>query len=145
MANYTSVCRTNYFKVGRPEEFLLWVKTLPNVIWQEEHPDEHDLKGMLYVEDGDGGGWPNYRCTDEDDQPICHEDMEFDIFDELAEFLAPNEVAIFMEVGSEKIRYLHGQAIAVHSSGEVIDISLNDIYQRVNEAWPDSKPTECNY
>jgi hypothetical protein len=144
VANYMSTCRTNYFKVGRPKEFMEWLETVPDVIWEEKNPDNPDMVGMLYVENPDGAGWPSWRYPPNDTDEL-EDDIEFDIFEEIPQFLAPNEVAIFMEVGAEKLRYLHGQSIAVHSSGQMLEINLNDIYKLVNKEWPDSAPSECSY
>ncbi len=40
----------------------------------------------------------------------------------------PGEMAVFLEVGNEKMRYLLGQATAVESTGQIIEINLNDVY-----------------
>ena len=55
-------------------------------------------------------------------------DLSFDFFTELQKHLPEGIVAIFMEVGSEKYRYLVGQSIAV-SSKEIKVINLSDIYE----------------
>ena len=38
-------------------------------------------------------------------------------------------VAIFIDAGSEKLRYIHGCAVAINSKGESVRIMLNDIYE----------------
>jgi hypothetical protein len=58
------------------------------------------------------------------------EDKEFDLTAELAEHLSKGQVAILMEVGAEKQRYLTGEAIAVNSKGRVVFLSLGDIYRK---------------
>ena len=143
MANYESACRTNYFKIGRPKEFMKWIETVPDVVWQEKNPDNPDMIGMLYVDSLDGTSWPSWRYIEDENGE--DDETEFEIFEEIAEFLAPGEVAIFMEVGAEKLRYLYGQSVAVHSSGQILDISLNDIYKLVHEEWPDATPSDCSY
>lgn len=140
MANYMSSCRSNYFKIGRPLEFMEWIGQFPDVVFEERRgPDSpQDMYGMVYVDNPDGAGWPCWRF-DEDDNEI-----EVDFFQDFAEFLAPDEVAVFMEVGAEKLRYLYGVAIAVHSNGETISVSLTDIMDKCFDQWA-IQPTDCTY
>ena len=64
MANYMAVCRTNYFKVGRPKEFLAWVESISDLVWApRDTGNPHDMVGMLYSNHPDGSGWP---CWDDD-------------------------------------------------------------------------------
>ena len=44
--------------------------------------------------------------------------------------LVEGQVAVLMEVGSEKYRYVTGQTIAVRWDGRVVHLSLNDIYEK---------------
>jgi len=140
MANYMSACRSNYFKIGRPKEFMEWIGTFPDVVFEQtESPDSlNDLYGMVYVDNPDGAGWPTWRFTDDG------EEEEVDFFYELSQFLAPGEVAIFQEVGAEKLRYLFGQSIAVNHKGEILTVDLNEIIYKVESEWGVS-PTACTY
>lgn len=140
MANYMSSCRSNYFKIGRPKEFMDWVSKLPDVVWEAKvSPDSpNDMYGMIYVSNPDGAGWPTWFYDDEDDE------QELDFFYEVSQFLAPGEVAVFQEVGAEKLRYLFGQSIAVNDKGEILTVSINDIFEKVNSEWGVS-PTDCSY
>ena len=61
--------------------------------------------------------------------------MEIDFHCELSEHLAEDAVAILMEVGYERIRYVIGFAVAVNSDGDVLAISTDDIYSKVAEEW----------
>ena len=132
MANYYSAARSNYFKIGRPKEFIEWIKDVPDVVWdtREDKSDPHDLVGMVYVDNPDGGGWPSWRYNEE-----TGEDEEIDFFHSLSEFLAPGEVAVFMETGAEKLRYLCGYACAVNDKGEYLEVNLTDIYDRIRDEW----------
>ena len=146
MANYISACRSNYFKIGKPKEFLEWLAQVPDVEWsQKESPDSpSDMYGCLIGNNPDGAGWPSWIYTENEDGE--EEERELDFFLEVSEFLAPGEIAVFEEVGSEKLRYLYGQAIAVRSDGEIISISLFDIYDRVKQEWPEwNEPTQAAY
>ena len=133
VANYYSSARTNDFKVGTPKEFYDWVATLPGVEFQERHPGHPDLIGCLLVNDSDGAGWPTYRYDDE-----TGEEGEIDIFNEIVQYLAPGEVVIFQEVGAEKLRYLVGYSVAVNSEGDIIKVSIDDIYQQAKAQWAES-------
>jgi hypothetical protein len=53
-------------------------------------------------------------------------------------------VAVVMEVGSEKMRYLIGYAAAVDARGRRIQIALSDIYRRCQETFG-IEPTLAEY
>lgn len=50
--------------------------------------------------------------------------------DLVAAHLVDGDVAVFLEVGAEKMRYLGGIAYAVNSQGESRTVSLEDIYEQ---------------
>jgi hypothetical protein len=66
------------------------------------------------------------------------------IFAEIAEFLIDGEIAVFMEVGAEKLRYCNGYAIAVHSNGEYETLNLDRIYDFAEQRWG-KRPTVAEY
>jgi hypothetical protein len=136
MANYVAYARSNYFRVRGEAAFLGWVGTLPGVVARRE--DGHPERFALLVEDGDDGGWPNWRYDDEQ----AGEEEEIDLHAELAGHLADAEVAVLQEVGSEKLRYLVGYAVAVNHRGERLSVSIDDVYERVRQAgWGDDVST----
>lgn len=53
-----------------------------------------------------------------------------DFLDLVANYLAPEEVAIFITIGNEKMRYLVGMAEAINAQGERVLVSLNQIYEQ---------------
>lgn len=132
MANYYAAARSNYFKIGRPKEFMEWIKDMPDVVFEprEKQSDPQDLVGMVYVDNPDGAGWPSWRYDEE-----TGDEEEIDFFYDLAQFLAPGEVAVFMETGAEKLRYLCGYACAVNDKGEYLEVNINDIYTKVSDEW----------
>ncbi len=69
----------------------------------------------------DSGGWPTLDTEN---------DVEIDLTAEFAEHLSKEQVAILMEAGAEKLRYVIGEAAAVNSRGRVVFLSLGDIYRR---------------
>lgn len=120
MANYIATCRSNYFKVKDPETFLAAMELIPNIVVDSDNNDE-----TFYIlgDDPDGAGWPNWIYDDE-----TGEETEVDLFATVANHLQDGEVAVFMEAGAEKQRYVIGCAVAVNSKGECRTIHLHDIY-----------------
>lgn len=127
MANYVGHARSNYFRVRDEAAFLRWVETLPGVVARRE--DGNPECFVLLVEDGENGGWPSLRYHEE-----VEDEEEIHLHAELAEHLSDGEVAVLEEVGSEKLRYLVGYAVAVNHRGETLSISLDDIYEKVRAA-----------
>ncbi|MCY1718571.1 hypothetical protein OVA26_16665 [Microbacterium sp. SL62] len=79
------------------------------------------------------GAWPSFdedgiamRLDLDDETPVP------DKFESLhalvASHLVDGEVAIFIEVGAEKMRYLGGVALAVNAAGETRRVDLDDIH-----------------
>lgn len=129
MANYMGSARSNHFRVRDEAAFLHWVESLPGVMARMD--DGNPERFALLVEDGDGGGWPNWRYEER-----TEDEGELDIYAELAGHLADGEVAILQEVGAEKLRYLVGYAVAVNYRGETLAVSIDDIYAKVrNAGW----------
>lgn len=121
MANYYCSCRTNYFKVKDPEAFKEAMLRFSVLVC------EKDTLFCLLGEDPDGAGWP---CYDEDTWE------DFDFFAYVADFLADNSVAIFIEAGAEKLRYIHGSAHAINNKKECEHINLNAIYKKAKSLVP---------
>ena len=126
MANYVGSARSNYFKVKDLEKFKAWCKELEiEVVVSDKDPE---LVTMLVGRDSDTGGWPNWRSNPEAADP-SEDDEEVDLEKELSAHLRPGWVAVLVEVGSEKLRYLHGHATAVNSKGKTKTVNLNQIYK----------------
>jgi hypothetical protein len=132
MANYYATARSNYFKVGKPTEFMDWLNKINGVSFEERDidPEAKDMVGFLYCDDADGAGWPCYQWNED-----LETDEDIDFARELAQFLAPDSVAILFEVGHEKLRYLVGYAVAVHHTGDIIQLALTDIYEKIKDEW----------
>ena len=130
MANYLCAARTNYFKVRDVVAFREWASQYCVSVIR----DDHDLVGLLN-EDPDGGSWPSY--DPETDEEIC-------FTEELSKHLQEGQVAILMEAGAEKLRYVFGQAVAVDHEGNELYVNLRDIYKLVEEEWG-ARPTPCEY
>lgn len=136
MANYTAAARSNYFRVKNPKAFRRWCDRLNLDIIQ---PDEGGPEPFFAItpSDDDTGCWPSFHPES---------DEEIDINHEFAPHLDPRDVAILMQSGHEKLRYITGFAIAVHADGRTLSISLHDIYDRAREEFgQDLSITEAIY
>jgi hypothetical protein len=135
MANYTATARTNYFSV---RDVAAFAAALPGdlTIARNAHGQ------VAVLAQTDGGAWPTATYDD-----VVGDFRAFDIADLIAEHLLDRQVAILMEVGSERMSYVVGVAVAINSSGERRMVSLDDIYPLARQigdcvteaAW--SRPT----
>jgi hypothetical protein len=123
MADWYGSARSNYFKVEDEAGFEEFLKTLPDVTFQR-------AEGGLFAlfSDNEYGGWPAYIWIQDDAQ-------DFDLISAVAPWLAEDSVAVFMEVGAEKLRYLTGWAVAVNKKGQQVMVSIDDIYDKAKEAF----------
>lgn len=102
MSNFEAKVRSNYFKVKSRKKF-------------DEFLCRWTLRALAENEKTRLVGFTTEDMTDHGAIQNPEEDQQADFCAELAAQLKPGEVAIFMEVGSEKIRYLFGHATAVNS------------------------------
>lgn len=122
MANYCGTARSNYFRVKDKQKFAEWCNSLElEPIYTKDDLTKDELCGFLV--NTEYGSIPNFRM--EGDECI---DIDFII--ELSTHLTDGEVAIVMEIGAEKMRYLQGFAEAVNSKGETAIVTLDDIYDK---------------
>lgn len=116
MANYYATSRTNTFSVKEPQAFRAWADRLGVRIHQRNEA------GGFVLDPGEGtdsGAFPSHDPeTDE----------EIDFAGQLSAHLAEGNVAVIVEIGSEKLRYLHGHAVAVNSQGKQVHVDLGHIY-----------------
>ena len=134
MANYYGQGRTNYFAVKDADAFKAEMANYPVEVITDE-VDGETLYGLLDA-NPDGGGWDwSYIAELEDeDGEIVETDMEIDWPEVFARHLVDGHVAILMETGAEKYRYLIGYALAVNSKGETREVNLSkDIYTLAQE------------
>lgn len=119
MANYYAAARSNYFRVKDLEKFL---EELPDGV---EVQESHKYPGYLCLIEagGDSSGW-RFDIEDEDG-----EILEDGLIEIIAKHLTPGDVAVLIETGAEKLRYLNGYAVAVNSRGETVGINLDQIYE----------------
>ncbi len=129
MANWHGHARSNYFTVKDEAAFRSWAAKRGLEVWEEteEKPadgkDPRKLFGVAPDDDiSDSGGWPVFIFDADEDN------YEVDLVAELAELIQDDQIVVFKEVGSEKLRYINGHATAFNSTGERIDLDLDDIY-----------------
>jgi hypothetical protein len=134
MSDYYAKCRSNYFKVKDEDSFREWIGDYDVEIFTDTKNGDQ-LFGFISC---DGFG-----CI-----PVIWEDEETgeerSILDEISEYLADGETVVIQEVGSEKMRYFCGIAIAIHSSGKFVNLNLRDIYQIATEKFG-GEISECEY
>lgn len=66
-----------------------------------------------------------YREEHTDTRPYAENIEEL-----VSRHLIAGDVAVFMEAGAEKFRYVGGAAVAVNSHGETVSVNLDDIYDK---------------
>lgn len=147
MANYYASARSNYFRVKDEAVFRNWVGRYDAL----EVIDGDGMVGLLCT-GGDGDGWPSMRWLTDDELAAipesepCEEFVEIDFLAELSAHLVPGSVAVLMEAGAEKLRYISGWAAAVDSTGETVSLSLSRIMDLAREKFgPAAEITECQY
>ena len=133
MANWHGAARTNYVRVKSEQAFRDWAETLGEVEVVE------DREGRLALLELSGEGWPVW--TEEDEE--TGEEYERSVPCELAEHLQEGSIAVLMESGAEKLRYVTGFAVAVNSSGELLEIDLNQIHDLIREAGWEGEATRA--
>lgn len=72
--------------------------------------------------------------------------VEYDLDVLISQHLENGVVAVFMESGHEKMRYINGHAIAVTNKG-IVEIDLNNIYEKASAEFsiPVEKIARCEY
>jgi hypothetical protein len=132
LANWYGFSRSNYFKVKDREQFEAWVDGIDDLEILAENDGRFAINGAWY------GGWPHARCHDErNDTPI-------DLACELSAHLEEGEIAVLLQAGAEKLRYITGDALAVNHRGEQVTLSLDDIYGLAKTAFG-GVPSDASY
>lgn len=135
MANYYASARTNYFAVTDLEGFKADIESKTSsitVVTQEKYG--LTLVALLSEDDG---GFP-FQYEDEDGDYV-----ELDWAEIFKAHLEDGWVAIIMESGAEKLRYITGYAVAYNSKGDVVTINLDDIYAKAESIG--TKITQATY
>lgn len=127
MANYVSRWRSNWFSVRDRAAFDAWVGRYPSVTVETRDSGQ---VALFDAHDGDHDGVPSIWLDPETDEWV-----DVDFLGELSDHLAPDAVAVVMEVGAEKLRYLTGMIDAVRPDGSRLHQSLSSFPDVVEQAW----------
>lgn len=138
MANWYGTARTNYVTVmdGKLDELKQSVE--PFSIDVVESNDG----SVCFLSSTFDGSWPTTIIDDDGSE------HEFDMQDNILQYLTDDSVLILMEVGAEKQRYLTGVAIAYKKGHRKIKISLDDIYKKAENSFNKDNSTTittCTY
>ncbi len=126
MANYYASARSNYFRVKDLAAFRAAMTPLSvEVVGNDDDPQQVALLS------DDEAGWPSGYWDEASDT-----DVEVDVAELVAGHLADGWVAVFMEAGHEKLRYVAGCATAINAAGQVRQIRLDDIYGLAKQLGP---------
>ena len=137
MANYYASARTNYFAVTDLEAFKAELESKTSSVQVVSKEQDGLTLVALLGSDDDGGGFP-FEYEDEDGEYV-----ELDWAEIFKAHLEDGWVAIIMESGAEKLRYIAGYAVAYNSKGETVAIDLNQIYEKAKSLG--SNITEATY
>lgn len=141
MSNYYGKARTNYFRVD-PDKRAAFdafaAKYKVEVLEEDGETGRVALCPGDYTDDGSFPGYDPALEAEGKDPDICFIEL-------LSAFLAPGSVAILMETGHDKLRYLGGYAIAIDHTGHQVDVGLNEIYKRAEAAFPAAEITRAEY
>jgi hypothetical protein len=134
MATYYETARTNYFLVKDIEAFKNRLELFTALeVWVEKM----DGKDYVCLINSNENGFP-FDVYDD----ILGEYIEIDWEGIFSEHLQDDSVAIIMGAGAEKLRYIHGYAVAFNNKGETRQIHLVDIYKIAEELGKDVKKAE---
>ena len=134
MANYYGTSRSNYFKVKNKEKF----KELCAVL-DVEMIERDDLVGFICSHSEDGS-LPSYVYNEKTQD---HEDIN--LCQMIAPHLRKGQVAVMVEAGAEKHRYVHGFALAVNWQGKEESVYTGQIYDLVIKNLGVKKVTKAEY
>jgi len=132
--------RSNYFKVKDPDAFYAFAQRFKQDFQVFPAPANHNQAGKVCLLGLSGRGIPEAEIQSEasDSKQWTTEEWmekrrEIDFPSELSEHLADGEVAVFMELSADHLRFLHGYAVAVNASGMTQTIKLADIYEQAEK------------
>lgn len=139
MANYYCAARTNYFRVdpAKREAFDAFAKRLRLTV----QPEPHDADLLACFPGADDGAFPSV----DPEKEAAGEPSDIDFIQTLASFLAPGSIAVIVEAGAEKLRYVSGVAVAVDRTGHEVSLDLNEIYALARSTFDGAEVTAANY
>lgn len=131
MSNDIGAARSNYFHVQDSDAFRAALAAASADLQVWTHGDGSDPSFVaIYSDDPDTGCWPSGYFDEQDDW------VELDLVALIAPHLRDGEVAVLMEAGFQKLRYVFGHTVAFNATGETVQLNLNDIYQQARTLGP---------
>ena len=124
MANYYELGRTNYFNVKEPEVFKEELSNYSVELISNSQGQVGFISGDLE----DGIPWMKYN-------PDTEEDEEIDWVEIISRHIVPDELAIMVWIGNEKLRYLSSGVIAIDSNGIFAETGLNKFYEELADKF----------
>lgn len=121
--------QSNWFLPSNLTAFRVWISH----IWHLEHQEKESKHGTLVqFFSGDITGVPQHKTWY---GPDGKEDgVEADLFEELPDFIAPGWVCVVKECGYlDDATILVGRSWAVNSTGQVVEIDVDTIYQHAEQ------------
>jgi len=150
MANYYGTFRSNYFRVKDIPAFQAFCAKVCGIDVEDKADDNGETIFSIIDDHPDGAGSPNTMSFIDEDGEEYYDSIEDipenegkDFFELIGEHVADDDVAVFMEAGAEKHRYIVGYAIAIHK-GQIEQISLDNIYDIAKEKFG-IVPTKATY
>jgi hypothetical protein len=142
MADWCGTARSNYFQVRDEAAFRDWAEKRNLHVFERPSTENSPRSFGFYSED-EYGGWPSLDVELEEETG----DGSIDLFAELPQHLQEGQIAVLMEIGAEKHRYLTGVAVAVDHAGKTVEVTLDDIYQSAANALncEIEQITRCSY
>lgn len=136
MADWYGISRSNYFAVKNKKKFKDFCKK-----WNAELITKSNNKKLVgFISNDEFGALPSINL----DEPNSVDNFDNFIV-ELSTHLKKDQVAIMMESGSEKVRYVTGSAIAVNHKGKTVSVGLNDIYKLAEKEFGITDFIFCEY
>lgn len=130
MSNWEGAARSNYFRVKDLEAFKNAMVSIGLAVI------EADDRVMVHPWGEDG--WPS-STVDHDDSV-----EDIDVMEEIHPHLVDGEVAVLVQSGHEKLRYIDGYAIAFNNTGKSCQLTLEDIYEMAERTFG-VMPTQAMY
>lgn len=126
MAEYICTIRTNYFHVKDPDAFRAFMGRVYGTtdfisFWQEQ-----DLSGQPVFGFGTHGGIGGLRNAEEVENCDADDSAYDEFINGLQEHVAKGDAVILLEVGHEKLRYVHGSATVITSSEQCF-LNISDL------------------
>jgi hypothetical protein len=134
VANYYESSRTNYFLVKDIEAFKTRLELFTALEVKVEKMNGKDYVCLL---NDNENGFP-FEAYDD----ILGEYVEIDWEGIFSQHLQDGSVAIIMGAGAEKLRYIHGYAVAFNNKGETEQVHLVDIYKIAEKLGTDIQKAE---